>query len=246
MKIKKTLAALMAAALAFSMAACSSTDEDDENEDKKEESSVYVPDDSDEPGSELSEADTEEEISEADDQEDLSGSEEITDDSEEDETVVSAQTGYSEETGVYTDSMITITADPDLWMFTGDLDNELFSCTYISDDLAESTANMNIYAGTQDLFDGLSAADYAEYCKEMYEYMDGIEISDTTEGTFNGYDSFTFELTYELDEETSMTIMQIIITNGSTLAAISYGAENSVMDELQTQFDAVLGTFDFV
>ena len=74
--------------------------------------------------------------------------------------------------------------------------------------------------------------------------MEGFEVKSTSSGTLNGYETSDIEVSYDIAGQ-SMTIRQIILSDDEVLVAISYGALDSVLDELQPEFDEVLSTFTF-
>jgi hypothetical protein len=245
MKFKKSLAALLAAVMVIGMVSCgTASDSDDDDEDEVTSSAAAEDteseDGTEEENSEESEeaAESEAESEEADETEESAAdeSEDSADDSE------SSDTGYAD--GVFTGDNYTISVDESLWEYSEQASTD---CAFVyigeGDDLA-ATANLNIVSMTADALAGNSPSEYADSIKEAFDSMDGYTITADEEGELNGYETYNLTIEYEISDYT-MVINQVIVANDSTLVAISYGAFDSVLDDIQPEFDKVLSTFTF-
>lgn len=232
---------MLAAVMVIGMVSCgdSSKDDDDDKDDDKPKTSTTAPDtDVDEDSEAESEA---EEESEADAE--SSEAEESTADveSEADDSVAEAG-GYAD--GVYDGGFYTITVDESLWEYTEQAATDC-AFAYIGEgsDMV-STANFNIVSMSNDLLAGLTPSDYADTIKEAYDGMEGYNVTDTQEGELNGYETYNLTVSYSFGDYT-MEINQVILADDSNLVAISYGAIDEVMSEVQPAFEDVLSGFSF-
>ncbi|MGN0634259.1 MAG: hypothetical protein ACI4JW_10400 [Oscillospiraceae bacterium] len=116
--------------------------------------------------------------------------------------------------------------------------------TNVGDNADKATANFNVISMSDSIYASLTPSDYVDSIKETYDSMEGFDVKSTGSGTLNGYETCDIEVSYDIAGQT-MTIRQIILSNEDALVAISYGALDSVLSELQPEFDEVLGTFTF-
>lgn len=241
MKIKRTLAALLAATMIMGMTSCSLFDkEEDDDEDTK--TSVSDKEDKDEDKEdakeEESEAEADEEESKAETE--PAETEPATEESEapEVEEPVDTANGFSND-------YYTIKVDPSKWTY-----NEVagvdcgYMYTNVGDNADYATANFNVISMSDSIYASLTPSDYVDSIKETYDSMEGFEVKSTGSGTLNGYETCDIEVSYDVAGQ-SMTIRQIILSDEEALVAISYGALDSVLGELQPEFDEVLSTFAF-
>lgn len=254
MKIKRALAALLAATMIMGMTSCGlidkakeivggekssasdkeDKDDDDEDEDEEEEEEEEKDEDKEEEKDEESKAETEPAETEP------AETEPATEESEAPvvEEPVDTANGFSNE-------FYTIKVDPSKWSY-----NEVagVDCGYmytgVGDNVDYATANFNIISMSDSIYASLTPSDYVDSIKETYASMEGFEVKSTGSGTLNGYETCDIEVSYDIAGQ-SMTIKQVILSNEEALVAISYGALDSVLGELQPEFDEVLSTFAF-
>lgn len=237
MKIKKTLAALLAAMTVMAMASCGSSDDSSKEDTKSKADTTAATTAAEESKAEESAAESAAVESAAD--------ESTADESAADDSASNANTGYAD--GVYTGEKYTIEADPSVWTY-GEGAGTDCQFTYagdLDDDMAV-TANFNVVSMSDESLKGTSVSEYAEDMRSAYESTDGYEVTAAEPGTLNGVESYTFTISYKLSDDVTMEIHQVVVNKDDTLVAISYGAADSVMSKLDSEFNKVLDSFKFI
>ncbi|MCD8096036.1 MAG: hypothetical protein LUE12_07920 [Ruminococcus sp.] len=147
--------------------------------------------------------------------------------------------------GVFETQRYTLTVDENKWEYSEDDDVDCtFSYVGNEEDIAYSTASLNIVSMTSEDFEEQAAEEYAETIEGVYETMDGYEIIDSGSGTLGDYETYCITVSYTTDEMT-MTINQVIFSKDQTVITISYGAVDEIIDELQEDFDELMYGFEF-
>ena len=247
MKIKKTLAALLAAMTVMAMASCGSSDDSSKEDTKSKADTTAATTAAEESKAEESAAESVAEESTADESAavESAADESTADESAADDSASNANTGYAD--GVYTGEEYTIEADPSVWTY-GEGAGTDCQFTYagdLDDDMAV-TANFNVVSMSDESLKGTSVSEYAEDMRSAYESTDGYEVTAAEPGTLNGVDSYTFTISYKLSDDVTMEIHQVVVNKDDTLVAISYGAADSVMSKLDSEFNKVLDSFKFI
>lgn len=247
MKIKKTLAALLAAMTVMAMASCGSSDDSSKEDTKSKADTTAATTAAEESKAEESAAESVAEESTADESTavESAADESTADESAADDSASNANTGYAD--GVYTGEKYTIEADPSVWTY-GEGAGTDCQFTYagdLDDDMAV-TANFNVVSMSDESLKGTSVSEYAEDMRSAYESTDGYEVTAAEPGTLNGIESYTFTISYKLSDDVTMEIHQVVVNKDDTLVAISYGAADSVMSKLDSEFNKVLDSFKFI
>lgn len=247
MKIKKTLAALLAAMTVMAMASCGSSDDSSKEDTKSKADTTAATTAAEESKVEESAAESVAEESTADESAavESAADESTADESAADDSASNANTGYAD--GVYTGEKYTIEADPSVWTY-GEGAGTDCQFTYagdLDDDMAV-TANFNVVSMSDESLKGTSVSEYAEDMRSAYESTDGYEVTAAEPGTLNGVESYTFTISYKLSDDVTMEIHQVVVNKDDTLVAISYGAADSVMSKLDSEFNKVLDSFKFI
>lgn len=247
MKIKKTLAALLAAMTVMAMASCGSSDDSSKEDTKSKADTTAATTAAEESKAEESAAESVAEESTADESAavESTADESTADESAADDSASNANTGYAD--GVYTGEKYTIEADPSVWTY-GEGAGTDCQFTYagdLDDDMAV-TANFNVVSMSDESLKGTSVSEYAEDMRSAYESTDGYEVTAAEPGTLNGIESYTFTISYKLSDDVTMEIHQVVVNKDDTLVAISYGAADSVMSKLDSEFNKVLDSFKFI
>ena len=247
MKIKKTLAALLAAMTVMAMASCGSSDDSSKEDTKSKADTTAATTAAEESKAEESAAESVAEESTADESAavESAADESTADESAADDSASNANTGYAD--GVYTGEKYTIEADPSVWTY-GEGAGTDCQFTYagdLDDDMAV-TANFNVVSMSDESLKGTSVSEYAEDMRSAYESTDGYEVTAAEPGTLNGVDSYTFTISYKLSDDVTMEIHQVVVNKDDTLVAISYAAADSVMSKLDSEFNKVLDSFKFI
>ena len=247
MKIKKTLAALLAAVTVMAMASCGSSDDSSKEDTKSKADTTAATTAAEESKAEESAAESVAEESTADESAavESAADESTADESAADDSASNANTGYAD--GVYTGEKYTIEADPAVWTY-GEGAGTDCQFTYagdLDDDMAV-TANFNVVSMSDESLKGTSVSEYAEDMRSAYESTDGYEVTAAEPGTLNGIESYTFTISYKLSDDVTMEIHQVVVNKDDTLVAISYGAADSVMSKLDSEFNKVLDSFKFI
>jgi hypothetical protein len=247
MKIKKTLAALLAAMTVMAMASCGSSDDSSKEDTKSKADTTAATTAAEESKAEESAAESVAEESTADESAavESAADESTADESAADDSASNANTGYAD--GVYTGEKYTIEADPSVWTY-GEGAGTDCQFTYagdLEDDMAV-TANFNVVSMSDESLKGTSVSEYAEDMRSAYESTDGYEVTAAEPGTLNGIESYTFTISYKLSDDVTMEIHQVVVNKDDTLVAISYGAADSVMSKLDSEFNKVLDSFKFI
>ena len=247
MKIKKTLAALLAAMTVMAMASCGSSDDSSKEDTKSKADTTAATTAAEESKAEESAAESVAEESTADESAavESAADESTADESAADDSASNANTGYAD--GVYTGEKYTIEADPSVWTY-GEGAGTDCQFTYagdLDDDMA-FTANFNVVSMSDESLKGTSVSEYAEDMRSAYESTDGYEVTAAEPGTLNGVESYTFTISYKLSDDVTMEIHQVVVNKDDTLVAISYGAADSVMSKLDSEFNKVLDSFKFI
>ncbi len=247
MKIKKTLAALLAAMTVMAMASCGSSDDSSKEDTKSKADTTAATTAAEESKAEESAAESVAEESTADESAavESAADESTADESATDDSASNANTGYAD--GVYTGEKYTIEADPSVWTY-GEGAGTDCQFTYagdLDDDMAV-TANFNVVSMSDESLKGTSVSEYAEDMRSAYESTDGYEVTAAEPGTLNGIESYTFTISYKLSDDVTMEIHQVVVNKDDTLVAISYGAADSVMSKLDSEFNKVLDSFKFI
>jgi len=247
MKIKKTLAALLAAMTVMAMASCGSSDDSSKEDTKSKADTTAATTAAEESKAEESAAESVAEESTADESAavESAADESTADESAADDSASNANTGYAD--GVYTGEKYTIEADPAVWTY-GEGAGTDCQFTYagdLDDDMAV-TANFNVVSMSDESLKGTSVSEYAEDMRSAYESTDGYEVTAAESGTLNGIESYTFTISYKLSDDVTMEIHQVVVNKDDTLVAISYGAADSVMSKLDSEFNKVLDSFKFI
>lgn len=247
MKIKKTLAALLAAMTVMAMASCGSSDDSSKEDTKSKADTTAATTAAEESKAEESAAESVAEESTADESAavESAADESAADESAADDSASNANTGYAD--GVYTGEKYTIEADPSVWTY-GEGAGTDCQFTYagdLDDDMAV-TANFNVVSMSDESLKGTSVSEYAEDMRSAYESTDGYEVTAAEPGTLNGVESYTFTISYKLSDDVTMEIHQVVVNKDDTLVAISYGAADSVMSKLDSEFNKVLDSFKFI
>ena len=247
MKIKKTLAALLAAMTVMAMASCGSSDDSSKEDTKSKADTTAATTAAEESKAEESAAESVAEESTADESAavESAADESTADESAADDSASNANTGYAD--GVYTGEKYTIEADPAVWTY-GEGAGTDCQFTYagdLYDDMAV-TANFNVVSMSDESLKGTSVSEYAEDMRSAYESTDGYEVTAAEPGTLNGIESYTFTISYKLSDDVTMEIHQVVVNKDDTLVAISYGAADSVMSKLDSEFNKVLDSFKFI
>lgn len=243
MKIKKTLAAMTVMA----MASCGSSDDSSKEDTKSKADTTAATTAAEESKAEESAAESVAEESTADESAavESAADESTADESAADDSASNANTGYAD--GVYTGEKYTIEADPSVWTY-GEGAGTDCQFTYagdLDDDMAV-TANFNVVSMSDESLKGTSVSEYAEDMRSAYESTDGYEVTAAESGTLNGIESYTFTISYKLSDDVTMEIHQVVVNKDDTLVAISYGAADSVMSKLDSEFNKVLDSFKFI
>lgn len=247
MKIKKTLAALLAAMTVMAMASCGSSDDSSKEDTKSKADTTAATTAAEESKAEESAAESVAEESTADESAavESAADESTADESAADDSASNANTGYAD--GVYTGEKYTIEADPSVWTY-GEGAGTDCQFTYagdLDDDMAV-TANFNVVSMSDESLKGTSVSEYAEDMRSAYESTDGYEVTAAEPGILNGVDSYTFTISYKLSDDVTMEIHQVVVNKDDTLVAIRYGAADSVMSKLDSEFNKVLDSFKFI
>lgn len=247
MKIKKTLAALLAAMTVMAMASCGSSDDSSKEDTKSKADTTAATTAAEESKAEESAAESVAEESTADESAavESAADESTADESAADDSASNANTGYAD--GVYTGEKYTIEADPAVWTY-GEGAGTDCQFTYagdLDDDMAV-TANFNVVSMSDESLKGTSVSEYAEDMRSAYESTNGYEVTAAEPGTLNGIESYTFTISYKLSDDVTMEIHQVVVNKDDTLVAISYGAADSVMSKLDSEFNKVLDSFKFI
>ena len=247
MKIKKTLAALLAAMTVMAMASCGSSNDSSKEDTKSKADTTAATTAAEESKAEESAAESVAEESTADESAavESAADESTADESAADDSASNANTGYAD--GVYTGEKYTIEADPSVWTY-GEGAGTDCQFTYagdLEDDMAV-TANFNVVSMSDESLKGTSVSEYAEDMRSAYESTDGYEVTAAEPGTLNGIESYTFTISYKLSDDVTMEIHQVVVNKDDTLVAISYGAADSVMSKLDSEFNKVLDSFKFI
>lgn len=247
MKIKKTLAALLAAMTVMAMASCGSSDDSSKEDTKSKADTTAATTAAEESKAEESAAESVAEESTADESAavESAADESTADESAADDSASNANTGYAD--GVYTGEKYTIEADPAVWTY-GEGAGTDCQFTYagdLDDDMAV-TANFNVVSMSDESLKGTSVSEYAEDMRSAYESTDGYEVTAAEPGTLNGIESYTFTISYKLSDDVTMEIHQVVVNKDDTLVAISYGAADSVMSKLDSEFNKVLDSYKFI
>lgn len=247
MKIKKTLAALLAAMTVMAMASCGSSDDSSKEDTKSKADTTAATTAAEESKAEESAAESVAEESTADESAavESAADESTADESAADDSASNVNTGYAD--GVYTGEKYTIEADPAVWTY-GEGAGTDCQFTYagdLDDDMAV-TANFNVVSMSDESLKGTSVSEYAEDMRSAYESTDGYEVTAAESGTLNGIESYTFTISYKLSDDVTMEIHQVVVNKDDTLVAISYGAADSVMSKLDSEFNKVLDSFKFI
>ena len=247
MKIKKTLAALLAAMTVMAMASCGSSDDSSKEDTKSKADTTAATTAAEESKAEESADESVAEESTADESAavESAADESTADESAADDSASNANTGYAD--GVYTGEKYTIEADPSVWTY-GEGAGTDCQFTYagdLEDDMAV-TANFNVVSMSDESLKGTSVSEYAEDMRSAYESTDGYEVTAAEPGTLNGIESYTFTISYKLSDDVTMEIHQVVVNKDDTLVAISYGAADSVMSKLDSEFNKVLDSFKFI
>ena len=247
MKIKKTLAALLAAMTVMAMASCGSSDDSSKEDTKSKADTTAATTAAEESKAEESAAESVAEESTADESAavESAADESTADESAADDSASNANTGYAD--GVYTGEKYTIEADPSVWTYGEGAGTD---CQYtyagdLDDDMAV-TANFYVVSMSDESLKGTSVSEYAEDMRSAYESTDGYEVTAAEPGTLNGVESYTFTISYKLSDDVTMEIHQVVVNKDDTLVAISYGAADSVMSKLDSEFNKVLDSFKFI
>lgn len=247
MKIKKTLAALLAAMTVMAMASCGASDDSSKEDTKSKADTTAATTAAEESKAEESAAESVAEESTADESAavESAADESTADESAADDSASNANTGYAD--GVYTGEKYTIEADPAVWTY-GEGAGTDCQFTYAGDldDKMAVTANFNVVSMSDESLKGTSVSEYAEDMRSAYESTDGYEVTAAEPGTLNGVDSYTFTISYKLSDDVTMEIHQVVVNKDDTLVAISYGAADSVMSKLDSEFNKVLASFKFI
>lgn len=247
MKIKKTLAALLAAMTVMAMVSCGSSDDSSKEDTKSKADTTAATTAAEESKAEKSAAESVAEESTADESTavESAADESTADESAADDSASNANTGYAD--GVYTGEKYTIEADPAVWTY-GEGAGTDCQFTYAGDldDKMAVTANFNVVSMSDESLKGTSVSEYAEDMRSAYESTDGYEVTAAEPGTLNGVDSYTFTISYKLSDDVTMEIHQVVVNKDDTLVAISYGAADSVMSKLDSEFNKVLDSFKFI
>lgn len=247
MKIKKTLAALLAAMTVMAMASCGSSDDSSKEDTKSKADTTAATTAAEESKAEESAAESVAEESTADESTavESAADESTADESAADDSASNANTGYAD--GVYTGEKYTIEADPSVWTY-GEGAGTDCQFTYAGDldDKMAVTANFNVVSMSDESLKGTSVSEYAEDMRSAYESTDGYEVTAAEPGTLNGIESYTFTISYKLSDDVTMEIHQVVVNKDDTLVAISYGAADSVMSKLDSEFNKVLDSFKFI
>ncbi|WP_124098381.1 hypothetical protein [Ruminococcus sp. Marseille-P6503] len=245
--MKKLLIAAMAASLVMAFTACESDDESSESEkDSKASvtsSAAAEESSADESSGEESEADessneeSEAEVSEAESSD--------ADDSEAD----AAEKGYKD--GVFTGTGYTIKVDENLWTDASDTGTAsglecMFMYTGDSSDAMMATANFNILAQQAGVLGSYTPSEYAEIVESQYDAIDGYEVTGTSEITVNGMDGCLVSLNVSQSDAFVMKMNQVILVENGYIYAISYGAEESVFDSVESDFNDVINSFEII
>lgn len=164
------------------------------------------------------------------------------------DSAAEALNGYSSETGVYTDSLITITADPDLWEYSdgADIENGVCVFSYISDDAYEAATTLNVVTMEDAVLDGMSFSEYTSGLKESYESMDGYTVIDAYEEELDGNESMTLTARCEISEDIIMKTHQTVVTNGRDIAVVTYAVVEYAEDYIEPLLEDILDSFSFV
>ncbi len=244
--MKKLLIAAMAASLVLAFTGCGGDDESSESERESEATvSSAAEEDSSQDESEADDASSEEsEVEESSSEE----SEVESSEAEESEAEESqADTGL--EDGVFTGTGYTIRVDEELWTDVSDT-NSAVDCMFMyaqyDDDPMLASANLNIVAQFLGVADIYTPADYADITIAQYEAMDGYEVTDNTEVTFKGMDANLLTLEVTQTDDFVMTMKQLVLIENGYVYAISYGAEQSVFDSVEGDFNDIVNSFEIV
>lgn len=247
MKIKKTLAALLAAMTVMAMVSCGASDDSSKEDTKSEAETTAATTAAEESKAEESAAEestADESVADESVADESVADESAADESAADDSASDADTGYAD--GVYTGEKYTIEADPSVWTY-GEGAGTDCQFTYagdLDDDMAV-TANFNVVSMSDESLKGTSVSEYAEDMRSAYESTDGYEVTAAEPSTLNGVDSYTFTISYKLSDDVTMEIHQVVVNKDDTLVAISYGAADSVMSKLDSEFNKVLDSFKF-
>ena len=214
--MKKLLAAALAFSMVFCFTACSEKDDDDSNSSSKNDSSAVKPEVKD---------DSSEAESSKEDPEESSKEESSEDDSSE----------------VDDGSFYDYEIDETKWTSTtaAGVDNVYYYTA--GDDINMSTASINFVSASDPSPKEFTSADYAEQIEAAYGAMEGYTITGQKEIEFNGNQGY--EVSVSMDSGTyTMTMKQVVVCKGEHMVVVSYGAMDSVFDELSSEFQAVLDT----
>ncbi|MCD7741751.1 MAG: hypothetical protein LUI06_06070 [Ruminococcus sp.] len=162
---------------------------------------------------------------------------------ESDDSVDSA-VGYSD--GTFKNSYYTLNVNEDIWTYSETDDADCSFSYYFTDEDGNScAASFNVICLTSDEVDGQSAQEYGEAIVESYESMDGYEFVESGTGTLDEYETYWLHVSYTSDDDTTTALYQDIASNGEVMVVFSYGALDSVIDELMPIFSEMIDGFEF-
>lgn len=245
--MKKLLIAAMAASLVLAFTGCGGDDESYESERESEATvSSAAEEDSSQDESEADDASSEESEAEESSSEESEVESSEAEESEAEES--QADTGL--EDGVFTGTGYTIRVNEELWTDVSESDSTI-DCMLMyagyDDDPLLASANLNIVAQflgvTEDVY---TPADFVEVTIAQYETMDGYEVIDNTEVTFKGMDANLLTLEVTQADDFVMTMKQLVLVENGYVYAISYGAEQSVFDSVEGDFNDIINSFEIV
>ncbi len=247
--MKKLLIAAMAASLVMAFTGCGSEDESSESEKESKASvtSSAAEEESSAEESEAEESSSEESSSEESEVESEAEESEAESSAADDSEADSPDKGLKD--GVYTGTGYTINVDENVWSDVSE-SNSMVDCMFMyAGDVTENamfaTANFNVVAQQAGTLGLSSPSDYAEIVESQYDAIDGYNVTDTSNVTVNGMDACLIELTAE-QSGIVMTMKQVILIENGYVYAISYGAEETMFDSLEENFNTVVNSFTII
>lgn len=148
------------------------------------------------------------------------------------------------ENNVYDSSLYSFTIDSEKWAVndTSGVDC-MFTYADTADDAELASASINVISMSDELLNGLTAADYADQIKATYDAMDGYTVTNDKEDKFAGKDAYIVDVTGEIGSAT-VYLNQIIVSDNGNLIVVTYGASDGAYDKLQDEFKTILDSFE--
>ncbi|WP_295209125.1 PsbP-related protein [Ruminococcus sp.] len=231
--MKKILASIMALSMVFAVTGCSEKEEDSSNKAVATTTTTTAA---------AAEDDTTTTTTTAAEADSVADTKTETEAPADDSTADEAEGTY--ENNVYDSSLYSFTIDSSKWAIseTSGVDC-MFTYADSADDANLASASINVISMSDELLNGLTAADYADQIKATYDAMDGYTVTNDKEDKFAGKDAYIVDVTGEIGSVT-VYLNQIIVSDNGNLIVVTYGANDSAYDKLQDEFKTILDSFE--